>query len=192
MTQMGFYFDQTRCIGCHTCAVACKDWHDIEAGPVNWMRVEVIEKGRFPNLFAAWLAIPCFHCADPPCLRACPENAIRKRETDGIVFVDPDKCTGSERCPRKCLNACPWNAPQFGLEENAKMQKCDFCLERLETGKSPICVEACPMYAIEIGPLHELQRKFGQEVEATGFRAGNRFKPSVTFRPKHWSQNPDS
>ena len=47
MTQMGFYFDQTRCTGCYACVVACKDWHDIDAGPVSWMRVNTIEKGKF-------------------------------------------------------------------------------------------------------------------------------------------------
>jgi anaerobic dimethyl sulfoxide reductase subunit B (iron-sulfur subunit) len=187
---MGFYFDQTRCTGCYTCSVACKDWHDIDAGPVNWMRVEVIEKGIFPDLFAAWLATPCFHCENPPCVQACPENAIRKREADGIVEVDSNKCAGSGKCPKKCLKACPWNAPQFGPEDNARMQKCDFCLERLEKGKSPICVEACPMYAIEIGPLHELRNRFGQEIDASGFRYNRRFKPSVVFRPKHWTHKP--
>jgi len=187
---MGFYFDQTRCTGCHTCSVACKDWHDIDAGPANWMRVEVIEKGKFPDLFAAWLASPCFHCENPACVQACPEQAIRKREADGIVVVDPDKCVGSNKCPQKCLKACPWKVPQFGPEENARMQKCDFCLERLEAGKAPICVEACPMYAIEIGPLDELRNKFGKEVEAAGFRYNKRFRPSVVFRPKHWSREP--
>ena len=46
--QLGFYFDQTRCTGCHTCNVACKDWHDIDAGPVNWMRVTTIGREGFP------------------------------------------------------------------------------------------------------------------------------------------------
>jgi len=150
----------------------------------------VIEKGKFPDLFAAFLASPCFHCENPACVQACREQAIRKREADGIVVVDPDKCVGNSACPKKCLKACPFKAPQFGPEENAKMQKCNFCLERLETGKSPICMEACPMYAIEIGPLDELRDKYGREVEATGFRYNRRSRPSVVFRPKHWSREP--
>ena len=51
--QLGYYFDQTRCTGCYTCTVACKDWHDIPAGPANWLRVATILKGKFPNLFLA-------------------------------------------------------------------------------------------------------------------------------------------
>ncbi len=184
MTQLGFYFDQTRCTGCYTCSVACKDWHDLDAGPINWMRVEVHEKGRFPDLFMAYTAFPCFHCQEPACILACPADAIIKRESDGIVSVDQDKCLGNEECRTLCLNACPWNAPQFGPEENAKMQKCDFCSHRLDNGQQPICVEACPMYALETGPLDELEADYGKIKEAEGFKYSDRFKPSVVFKPK--------
>ncbi len=184
MTQMGFYFDQTRCTGCYTCAVACKDWHDIDAGPVNWMQVHVIENGRFPNLFMTYLALPCYHCVNPPCALACPVDAITKREADGIVVVDRAKCLGNIECNTLCLNACPWDAPQFGPEENAKMQKCDLCLERLEQGQQTICVEACPMYALDVDPLDKLKVRYGEVVEAEGFSYSIRFKPAVTFKPK--------
>ena len=182
--QLGFYFDQTRCTGCHTCVVACKDWHDIDAGPANWMRLHNIERGKFPNVLVAYLASPCYHCANPPCVLACPAGAVMKREPDGIVVVDREKCLGNKECHTLCLNACPWDAPQFGPEENAKMQKCDLCLERVEQCKQTICVEACPMYALDAGPLDELKAKYGAIVEAEGFRYSKRFKPSVTFRPK--------
>ena len=184
MTQIGFYFDQTRCVGCYTCSVACKDWHDIDAGPVNWLRVQVIEEGKFPDIFLTFQALPCYHCADPPCVLACPAGAISKRESDGIVIVDREKCLGKEECRTLCLNACPWDAPQFGPEENARMQKCDLCLERLEQGQQTICVEACPQYALDVGPLDELKAKYGDTVKATGFRYSERFKPSVTFKPR--------
>jgi len=184
LIQKGFYFDQTRCTGCYTCAVACKDWHDIDAGPVNWMRIQTIEKGRFPNIFVAYLTLPCFHCEDAPCILACPTDAITKRESDGIVVVDQDMCLGNKECRTLCLNACPYDAPQFGPEENAKMQKCDLCLERLGQGQQPICIEACPLYALDAGPLDQLKVRYGDASDAEGFRYSERFKPSVTFRPK--------
>lgn len=184
MTQMGFYFDQTRCTGCYTCAVACKDWHDLDAGPVNWMRVRAIEKGKFPNVFVAYLVSPCYQCAEPPCVLACPAAAIVKRESDGIVVVDREKCLGATECRTLCLNACPWDAPQFGSEENARMQKCDLCLERLEKGQQTICVEACPMYALDVGPLDELKAKYGDGVEAEGFSYSERFKPALVSRAR--------
>jgi len=115
---------------------------------------------------------------------ACPVKAIHKRESDGIVVVDREKCLGNAKCKQLCRNACPWKAPQFGAEENTKMQKCDFCLERLERGEQPICVEACPLYALEIAPLDELRRKHGDTTQATGFRSSLRSRPSVVHKPK--------
>ncbi len=184
MTQLCFYFDQTRCTGCFTCAVACKDWHDIDAGPVNWLRVAVREEGDFPDIFITCLASPCYQCLNPPCVLACPAKAIARSESDGIVTVDRGKCLGNKECRTLCLHACPWEAPQFGPEENAKMQKCEFCRERLEQGKQAICVEACPMYALDLGPEEELRAKYGAVREAEGFRYFSRYKPSVIFKAK--------
>ena len=96
--QLGFYFDQTRCTGCFTCAVACKDWHDTPAGPATWMRVLYREEGRFPDLFVSRIASPCYHCAQPVCAFVCPNEAITKRDEDGIVIVDREKCRGEHTC----------------------------------------------------------------------------------------------
>jgi len=96
--QKGFYFDQARCTGCFTCAVACKDWHDTPAGPANWMRIHYNEEGDFPKLFVSHVAAPCYHCAEPGCAFVCPNEALTKREEDGIVIVDRDKCRGDETC----------------------------------------------------------------------------------------------
>ena len=184
MTQFGFYFDQTRCIGCHTCSIACKDWHDIDAGPVNWRRVDLTESGTFPDLFVAYTSTSCNHCAEPPCVKACPEKAINKRESNGIVVVEQGKCLGNEECNGYCLNACPWNAPQFGPEVGAKMQKCDLCVERLEQGKSPICVEACPMYALDADLLEILREKYIEVIKGNESPDSDKFQPSLIFKQK--------
>ena len=68
MKQIGFYFDQTRCAGCYACRIACKDWHDIPAGPASWMRINYHEEGPFPNVFASYLISPCYHCEEPELL----------------------------------------------------------------------------------------------------------------------------
>lgn len=184
MSQAGLYFDQTRCTGCYTCSVACKDWHDIDAGPVHWIKVIEIEEGKFPNPFLAYLVRPCFHCARPACLNACPAKAITKKQRDGVVIVDGKKCQGKEECGALCRKACPWDAPQFGPDKNAKMQKCDLCFERLEQGNMPICVEACPMFALDAGPLCELGKKYGENTEAKGFKYSKKLSPSVVFKLK--------
>ena len=96
--QLGFYFDQTRCTGCYACAVACKDWNNIPAGETHWRRIISLEEGEWPDLFAAYLSISCSHCEDPICAVVCPAQAIAKREEDGIVLVDQDRCRQAARC----------------------------------------------------------------------------------------------
>ena len=181
--QMGFYFDQTRCTGCFTCIVACKDWNDVDAGPANWRRVIAIEKGKYPDLFVAFLSTACYHCVEPACVSACPVDAISKRELDGVVVVDREACLGKDNCDM-CLQACPYDAPQFGAEENAKMQKCHFCLDRLAENKKPICVDACPVRALDAGPIEELRAKYGDIREAEGFVYSEKLIPSIVFKPK--------
>jgi len=182
--QTAFYFDQSRCNGCYTCAVACKDWHDIPAGPANWVRITDVERGKFPNVSLSYVFFSCFHCAKPICTQACPVNAITKREEDGIVIVDREVCIGGEECRFACQKACPYNAPQFGAQSNAKMQKCDFCLERWTENKKPICVEACPMRALDAGPVGDLMAKYGNIHKADGFRYSNKVMPSIILKPK--------
>jgi len=182
--QLAFYFNQTRCTGCYTCVVACKDWHDVPAGPASWIRVKTIERGKYPNPFLAYLASPCYHCAEPDCIAACPVNAISKRKEDGIVVVDREACLGKNSC-ELCLEACPYDAPQFGAEENAKMQKCDLCIERWSEGKKPICVDACPTRAMDAGPMDEMVAKYGQPGDAAGFTYDEKMKPSVVSKPKN-------
>ena len=184
MPQLGIYFDQTRCTGCYTCQVACKDWHDVDAGPASWMRVRAIEEGKYPNPFLAYLAVPCYHCEAPPCIQACPADAISKRESDGVVLVDREKCVGNQECATLCRKACPWDAPQFRAEPGAKMEKCDLCHERLAAGRQTVCVEACPMYALDAGPLDALRAKHGSSTEAAGFRHVRRAGPSVVLKGK--------
>jgi anaerobic dimethyl sulfoxide reductase subunit B (iron-sulfur subunit) len=184
MMQVGFYFDQTRCTGCSACRVACKDWNDIPAGPENWMRVRYTEKGKFPKPFVSYIIAPCWHCAEPVCAAACPVDAITKRPEDGIVLVNSDACLGKGECDGKCLKACPYDAPQFGPEDDAKMRKCDFCLERHLEGKLPDCIEACPVRALDAGPLRELENKYGDGKEAVDFRYSKRTQPAVIFKAK--------
>ncbi len=186
--QLGFYFDQTRCIGCFTCIVACKDWNDVPAGPASWKRVITTEKGKFPDLFVAFLSTACYHCEQPACVEACPVNAITKRESDGVVLVDREACLGKDNCDM-CLKACPYDAPQFGAEENAKMQKCHFCLDRLAENKKPTCVDACPARALDSGPMEELRAKYGDAREAEGFVYSEELAPSVIFKVKKDSKN---
>jgi anaerobic dimethyl sulfoxide reductase subunit B (iron-sulfur subunit) len=103
--------------------------------------------------------------------------------------VDREACLGKESCGR-CSEECPYDAPQFGAEENAKMEKCDLCLERLTQGLKPICVAACPMRALDAGPMDELMKKYGEMREAEGFSFSSKLEPSIIFKVKTKSSLP--
>ncbi len=182
--QVGFYFNQSRCTGCSACQVACKDWHDLPAGPEKWMRILYTEKGKFPDVFVSYLVALCYQCLDPVCIPACPTQAISKRNEDGIVLVNSEACLGNKECNVKCLTACPYDVPQFGPEPGAKMSKCNFCLDRWSDNKLPVCVETCPPRALDAGPLDELKVKYGRTDEAEGFVYSKRTKPAIVFKSK--------
>lgn len=183
--QMGFYFDQSRCTGCYTCCVSCKDWNDIPAGPVNFRKVISREWGRYPEVKLAYLSLSCNHCENPACAQACPANAITKRREDGIMVVEREMCLGSEVCGSPCKQACPYGIPQFGIEENSKMQMCHFCLDRVTQSKKPACVDACPVRALDAGPLDELKKKYGDGKEAEGFIYSEETRPSIIVKPRY-------
>lgn len=183
--QLGFYIDQSRCTGCHTCVVACKDWNDLPAGSANWRWVSSVERGAYPKVFVGFASLSCLHCEDPTCVQACPVNAISKRDDDGIVVVDRDLCQGNLECSMFCKHACPYEVPQFGQEEGAKMQMCDLCAERWQESKKPICVDACPLRALDAGPLEELESRYGDLKEVMGFLYAEETRPSVVFKARN-------
>lgn len=176
--QYGFFVDLTRCIGCHTCVVACKDWNNRGAGP-GWREVKTFETGKFPNLTVCNLSLACNHCADPACVKACPAGAYSKREQDGAVLHNPAKCLGC----RLCTWACPYGAPKYD-PTTKRTGKCDMCAARLDAGEQPVCVEACPMRALVFGPLAELKQKYGGTDRIKFTASPDITGPSVLYKPK--------
>jgi anaerobic dimethyl sulfoxide reductase subunit B (iron-sulfur subunit) len=164
--------------------LACKQWHEEEIVAVNWRWVTTLEKGEFPNVTVNFLALTCCHCIYPACMQACPADAIYKRKEDGIVLIDQEKCFGKDICGGACRDACPYTAPQFNQEENARMSKCDFCSDRISEGKGPICVDACPCRALDWGPLDELKKRYDGVGEADGFVSRPEVGPSIIFKRK--------
>lgn len=103
----------------------------------NWD--EDTSSGDFPNNYHFYLPRLCNHCTKPACLEACPTRAIYKREQDGIVLVDADKCQGYRLCNR----ACPYDKMYFN-HVTSKSEKCIFCFPRVEKGEAPACARQCP------------------------------------------------
>jgi DMSO reductase family type II enzyme iron-sulfur subunit len=103
----------------------------------NWD--EDTSSGDYPNNYHFYLPRLCNHCTKPACLEACPVRAIYKREQDGIVLVDQDRCQGFRQCNR----ACPYDKVYFNFV-SGKSQKCIFCFPRVEQGVAPACARQCP------------------------------------------------
>lgn len=148
--QFGFIHNNVDCIGCRACEIACKDKNGLPEGP-RFRRVQYIEGGIYPEVFAFKINMSCNHCAEPACLPACPTGAIFKRKDNGVVDIDSTLCIGC----RKCEAACPFGAPQFNVELNI-VQKCNMCIDELEAGRKPYCVSACMMRVLDIGPIDQI------------------------------------
>lgn len=183
--QYGFAVDISSCTGCKACQVACKDKNNLPEG-IRWRRVFQYEGGEWiqqgdqmipSNVYAYAVSAACMHCANAVCTQVCPTGAMHKRE-DGIVLVDPDKCIGC----RYCSWACPYGAPQFN-EDLGIMTKCNMCVDLVEKGERPACVEACPYRALDFGEIEELHEKHGTFAAPAPLPASNITHPSVVYTP---------
>ncbi len=144
----GMLIDTRRCVGCHACSVSCRSENNVPEGKHrSW--VEYTEKGTFPNATLHFLPRLCNQCSDPQCVSVCPTNATHIRD-DGIITVDADVCIGC----KYCIHACPYDA-RFLNPETGAVDKCDFCLDRLEQGKEPACVATCFNRARIFGDLND-------------------------------------
>jgi tetrathionate reductase subunit B len=175
--------DINKCNGCYNCQIACKDehvgndWTPIAKPQPDtghfWMKVTDIVQGSVPKVRVRYMLDTCQQCDDAPCVSACGSEAIYKRE-DGIVIIDPEKCTGN----RNCVAACPYNAIYFNSDLNIA-QKCTMCAHLLDgEWKEPRCVDACPTGALRFGEEDELKDLIAQ-AEVLKPEAGT--KPRVHY-----------
>ena len=183
MTKLGIAINKTRCIGCQTCAHACKMQNNVPSG-MRWNRVltegcdvEDGALGEFPNLSRGYLPVACQHCENPACLRVCPTGATYK-DDKGRVEIDYDKCIGC----RMCMAACPYNARVFNWSEPVRdpdfnygdrdvpvrgkgvVEKCTLCKERTDRGDEPMCVKCCLAKARVFGDLDDPESEISRVI----------------------------
>jgi len=166
----GMVIDLKRCVGCNACTLACRAQNGTPTG-IHYHRVEKHEVGKYPAARMEFRPIPCMHCQEPACLKVCPTGATYKRD-DGVVLIDQNKCMGC----RYCILACPYDVRRSVMrtesyfdhdlvtpyEEKKRRNldkgtavKCTFCVDRLDEGLLPACVDTCPTLARTFGDLDD-------------------------------------
>jgi len=197
MTQLALVIDLNVCVGCSACVTSCKEWNTSgEAGPLSdsnpygkdpsgtfFNRVQTFEVGTFPLTEVVHFPKSCMHCEDPPCVPVCPTGASYKREEDGIVLVDADKCIGC----KYCAWACPYGAREFD-EQQRVMKKCTLCVDRIyneelpEAERLPACVRACPAEARIFGDIHDPESEVSVLIREQG---GYQLMPELGASPSN-------
>ena len=197
--KLGLVIDLDTCVGCHACAVACKEWNAGGiAGPLtdenpygkdpfgvwfNRVHSYEVEPLATSSQVAMTVHFPrsCLHCETPACVTVCPTGASYKRAEDGIVLVDEDKCIGCKLCSW----ACPYGAREYSAVEGV-MKKCTLCVDRIyneqldEIERQPACVQACPTRARHFGDLGDPLSKVSQLVTERG---GRDLLPELGYKP---------
>lgn len=192
MARYGIIVDLNRCTGCMTCVIACKQENLTRPG-VSWNKVLEVENETFERI--VYFRYACMHCEDPPCAKACPNGAIYKRE-GGIVLVDQDKCRGAHAC----VAACPYGVISINPDEEyfpgenvpleakgesnrvhppGKASMCTLCAHRIDEGREPACVVACPSQAMTFVDLDD-----SQNVKPTKFPKPQALLASEGSNPK--------
>ena len=173
--------DVSTCIGCRGCQVACKQWHQLPAGPTSnsgtyqnppdlhantWTLVRFQEASNKDGS-VEWLfrKDQCMHCTDATCVKLCPAEARFYLDSGG-VGTDTDKCVGCQAC----VAACPFGKPRYSEETN-KVYKCNLCADRVQNNLSPACVKACPTGALKFGEKREMLKLASGRVKQLGGEA---------------------
>lgn len=158
----GILIDLTRCVGCNSCALACKESNnlanpDIEPHALDSNTYTFVDTRQVTlangEVEDRYIKRQCMHCLNAACVAACPAAAMYKSEAGPVVYR-PERCLGC----RYCEIACPFGGPRFEWNNGITpvISKCWLCYNRLQEGQKPACVKACPTGALRFGQRDEL------------------------------------
>lgn len=156
--------DLRKCVGCHACTVACSAEWEVPSGQARTHVRTTPLAGSFPDLNQSPYVAQCNHCDHPPCVETCPSGATWQDES-GIVRVDEQLCIGCGFC----VAACPYDA-RFINARTRKVDKCDFCRERIARGEQPVCVATCTAHAKYFGDLEDHDSEVSRMILHEGAR----------------------
>jgi tetrathionate reductase subunit B len=145
----GMVIDLRRCVGCQACVAACKVQWEVPPGQTRDWVVPLGPVADDQGLVSTFYVGLCMHCERPSCVAACPSKATFQRD-DGVVVVDRRLCIGCGIC----IEACPYGA-RYHHAGRSKVDKCDFCADRLARGEAPACVSTCITGCRHFGDLED-------------------------------------
>ena len=203
-SKLGLVIDLDICVGCHACAVNCKEWNsgghsapmtdwnaysgtesrdgdDTGAWGVWFNRVHTYEVNEGSQSRTVHFPRSCLHCEEPACVTVCPTGASYKREEDGIVLVNPDTCIGCKLCSW----ACPYGAREYDQTDGV-MKKCTLCIDKIynenleEVDRIPACVSTCPAGARHFGDFNDPNSEVSVLVKD---RQGYDLLPELGYKP---------
>lgn len=201
--------DLDKCIGCQYCMKACQAVNDVPDDSMRW-NVGFPERTESGTDF--YMTRPCLHCKEAPCVKVCPVGATWIRE-DGIVSMDYDRCIGCRYCEVACpydvrrFNWGPpsteknpyaptWGSPEVERRVRGVVEKCTFCVHRIDRGLSqgltpgvdpqatPACVVICPVNARVFGDYNDPESpisKFLNQNETFRLREDFGTEPKVHY-----------
>lgn len=177
MTRKTLVINLDRCTGCKSCQVACKQENGVVLGSM-WNKVITVgPTGKYPNVEEYFLPTMCQQCENPDCVKVCPTGASYKREEDGVVLIDREKCIGC----RYCMMACPYGVRSFN-EEKKVVEKCTLCVHLQAVGEKPACVKNCPSKARLFGDLDDPNSDVSKAIQAAGTENVHSF-PDIGNKP---------
>lgn len=138
--------------------------------PERWRNVLESNPQHHPGLPMFYLSLACNHCDEAPCMYSCPSLAFYKDDKTGAIVHEADKCIGC----KYCTWACPYDAPKFN-PGTGLIEKCTFCLERIEEGLKPACANLCPVGALEFN-REELSREDARDSSPVPVDIGSSLK----------------
>ena len=164
--------DLTRCVGCNSCTLACKESNTLPNAdtPPDALSSEAytfVDTPQFANangeMDERHVKRQCMHCVDPACVSACPAAAMYKSE-EGPVVYRSERCLGC----RYCQMACPFDVPSFEWDNGVTpvISKCWMCVDKLQAGDVPACVGACPNGALRFGNRKALLAQAHAQIES--------------------------
>lgn len=169
MTRLGYLWDSQKCVACMICVIACgaanhPELRDTEVkDPLEYWRGSNIRIVKSPD-GKKFRLVSCQHCDNAPCVTACPTKASYKDPKTGLVRIDYSKCIGC----LACVTACPYQARWVHPVSRLPM-KCmgEYCQERQNLGKQPLCVAVCPVKARDFGDLDDPMSSIRQKIDTS-------------------------